>query len=133
MTLVCEGKQISDHKVVLTIQNKTCKICKKSFSLEPTLNKGCLCLFNKFRNELPINTFDSVKEVNPTWAREKIRNITSTLVDTCHQSPNVLELPNFPHSSEDGSIAETSQLLERGGLVSWMILMILLMMILKRK
>ena len=57
--------------------------------------------------------YDSVKEVN--LSELEIKTWTSTLVDTCHQSPNVLDFTIYPHSFEDGSIAETCQLPEKGG------------------
>ena len=68
-------------------------------------------MFNKFRNELPINTFYSVKEVNLPGLEIKM-NIKSS----GHLPPKskCFRIFNYPHSSEDGSIAETSQLLERG-------------------
>ena len=48
----------------------------------------------------------------PTWARDKDLNIKFN----GHLPPKskCFRSFNYPHSSEDGSIAETSQLLERG-------------------
>ena len=86
-------------------------------------------MFNKFRNELPINIFYSMKEVNLPGLEIKM-NIKSR----GHLPPKskCFRIFNYPHSSEDGSIAETSQLLE-GGLVRRRILKTLLVIILKRK